>query len=291
MRRAAAAAVLPLLAVASPSGAAERGVAIPGKLFEPERLQVLVGDTVTWRNLDAAIHTVTADDGTFDSGDLAPDDAFSVTFAQPGRTTYHCAIHRYMTGEIDVFALALSGPIEPVRIGTQFTLRGLARPGTESVVVERRIPGADFTREATASASAEGHFRVSVPAVTSADYRARAGTLESSVVHVSVSPVVTLRADAVAGQVRLYGSAAPGQPGMPVTLQVYSRERFAWFPLRKARLGARSRVRFTLSPHTALHLRLALRRASHGLVGGVSNVVLVRARAREKAGRDDGSAS
>jgi len=291
MRSAAAAALLPLLAVASPLGAADRGASIPGKFFEPERLQVLVGETVTWRNLDAVTHTVTADDGTFDSGDLAPDGAFSVTFDQPGRTTYHCAIHRFMTGEIDVSALALSGPIGPVRIGTQFTLRGLARPGTESVVVERRVPGAEFAEEATAPASADGRFRVSLPAVTSADYRARAGTLDSSVLHVSVSSVVTLRADAVATTlVRLYGSVAPAQPGMPVTLQVYSRERFAWFPLAHGRLDGRSRVRFTLSPRRALHLRLALRRASGGLVGGVSNVVLVRARAREKAGRDEGSA-
>jgi plastocyanin len=287
MSRAAAAAVLLLLSLASPSSAAERGVSIPGKLFEPERLEVLVGDTVTWRNLDAVTHTVTADDGTFDSGDLAPDGAFSVTFDQPGRTTYHCAIHRYMTGEVDVFALALSGPIEPIRIGTQFTLRGLARPGTESVVVERRIPGAEFAQDATVNPSPEGRFRVSLPAVTSADYRARAGTLESSIVHVSVSAVVTLRATSFAGVVRLYGSVAPAQPGMPVALQVYSRERFTWFPIAHARLDAASRILFTVSPLRTLHLRLALLRASGGLVGATSNAVLVRGRAREKPGGGD----
>jgi plastocyanin len=278
MRRAGAAAVLLLLAVASPSSAAERGVSIPGKLFEPERLDVLVGETVTWRNLDAVTHTVTADDGAFDSGDLAPDGAYSVTFDRPGRTTYHCAIHRFMTGEVDVFAVALSGPIDAVRVGAQFALRGLAPPAVASVVVGRLMPGGEFVQEATASASADGSFRVSLPAVASADYQARAGTLESPVVHVSVSPLVMLRARAVAGLAHLYGSVSPGQPRMPATLQVYSRERFAWFPLTHARLDARSRVRFTVSRRRTLHLRLALLRASDGLVGGTSNVVLVAAR-------------
>ena len=250
-------------------------MSIPGKLFEPDRLQVLVGETVTWRNLDAVTHTISSDDGTFDSGDLAPDSAYSFTFEQPGRTTYHCAIHRFMTGEIDVFALALSGPLDPARIGQPFTLRGLAAPGADAVVVERLIPGGEPVEEAVADVSTDGRFRVSLSAVTSADYRARAGTLESSVVHVRVSPLVTLRVHALADRVRLDGSVSPAQPRMPVTLQIYSRERFAWFPLLHARLNARSAVRFEVPRGRTLHLRLHLPRASDGLVGAISNVVLV----------------
>jgi plastocyanin len=276
MRRAAAATLLPLLALVSPSGAAERGVSIPGKFFEPERLQALVGETITWRNLDAVTHTVTADDGTFDSDALAPDSAYSFTFARPGRWTYHCAIHRFMTAEIDVFALALSGPTEAIQIGERFTLRGLAAPGTDSVVVERLLPNAEPVQEAVAGVSTDGRFRVSLQAVTSADYRARAGPLESPVVHVSVRPLVTLRARAVAGLARLYGLVSPAQPRLPVTLELYSRERFAWFPRAHARLDVRSRVRFTVPRHRTLHLRLALPRASDGLVGATSSVVLVR---------------
>jgi plastocyanin len=278
VRRSAATALLLLLVLASPSGAAERGVSIPGKLFEPDRLQVLLGETVTWRNLDAVTHTITADDGTFDSGDLAPDGVYSFTFGRPGRTMYHCAIHRFMTGEIDVFALALSGPVDPVRIGQPFTLRGVAPAGADSVVVERLDPGGEPVREAVPSVSTDGRFRVSLAALSSADYHARAGRLESSVVHVSVSPLVTLRAHALADRVRLDGSVSPAQPRMPVTLQVYSRERFAWFRLARGRLNALSAVRFDVSRRRMLHLRLYLVRASGGLVGGTSNVVLVRPR-------------
>ncbi|MBI2239132.1 MAG: hypothetical protein HYU54_11505, partial [Actinobacteria bacterium] len=38
-------------------------------------------------------HTVTADDGAFDSGTLQPGDTFSVTFDAPERVPYYCQIH------------------------------------------------------------------------------------------------------------------------------------------------------------------------------------------------------
>src|SRR5690606_12787802 len=40
-------------------------------------LRVQPGTTVTWTNQDAMIHTVTAVDGSFDSGFLNPGDTFS----------------------------------------------------------------------------------------------------------------------------------------------------------------------------------------------------------------------
>jgi len=275
VKRAVLVGVLLLVGLASPSNAADRDVVIPGKLFEPERLELLVGDTVTWANNDAVTHTITADDSSFDSGDLEPGASFSATFAKPGRTTYHCAIHHFMTGEIDAFALALSGPPDPVPIDTWFELSGLAPPDTGVLTVERRGDDGAFAPAAEATVAGDGHFRVSVPALASADYRAVADALASSVVHVSVSPRVTLRAQRSGSVVQLEGSAAPAQPGMPVALQVYSRERFAWLRVARAHFDARSRARFRLHPRRTLRLRLALLRASQGLVGGTSNVLVV----------------
>jgi plastocyanin len=258
------------------AGNVARDVDIPGKLFEPERLEVLVGDTVTWTNDDAVTHTVTADKKSFDSGDLTPHGAFSVTFDRPGRITYHCAIHRFMTGEIDVFAVALSGPLDPVAIGREFSLRGLAAPGTDLVTIERRDANSTFVREADAFPSADGRFAVTVPAGISTDYRAVAGTLTSPLVHVDVSPRVALHVERIGRRERLIGSAAPPQPGMPALVQVYSRERFDWVRLARVRFDAGSRIRFTLSPRKELYLRLFLLHATPGLVGGMSNVVSVR---------------
>jgi plastocyanin len=263
-----------LLAVPGPLPAADevtRTVTIPGKLFEPERLDLLVGDTVTWTNGDAVRHTVTADDGSFDSGDLESDATFSMTFTKAGRTTYHCAIHRFMTGEIEVFALALSGPLDPVRLGAQFSLRGLAQPGTDLVTLERRDVDGAFVSETTATPSGDGRFSVTVPAVVSTDYRAVAGALTSPVVHVGVSPQIALHVQRTGRRVRLAGSAFPPQPGMPGALEIYSRERFAWRRFARVRFDASSRVHVTLSPRRELYLRLVLLHATPGFVGGASN--------------------
>ena len=47
---------------------------------------------------------MTADDGSFDSGNLAPGATFSQSFSTPGTFTYHCNIHSSMTGTVTVVA-------------------------------------------------------------------------------------------------------------------------------------------------------------------------------------------
>lgn len=77
-------------------------VSIVDFAFEPASVEVPAGSTVTWTNTGAAPHTVTADDGSFDSGQLAPGATFSQTFDSRGDFIYHCTIHPQMTGTISV---------------------------------------------------------------------------------------------------------------------------------------------------------------------------------------------
>jgi plastocyanin len=70
--------------------------------FSPASLTVKAGDTVTWTNNDTATHTVTADDNSFTSSDLAPGASFKHTFAKPGTVAYHCSIHPSMTATVVV---------------------------------------------------------------------------------------------------------------------------------------------------------------------------------------------
>ncbi len=70
--------------------------------FGPGGLEVKVGTTVTWTNKDGMDHTVTADDGTFDSGALGRGGSFSFTFTEAGTFSYYCDFHAGMTGEITV---------------------------------------------------------------------------------------------------------------------------------------------------------------------------------------------
>lgn len=77
-------------------------VQISGFAFNPGTLTVKVGDTVTWTNMDSATHTVVADDGSFQSGQLATGSTFQFTFTKAGTFTYKCGIHASMLGTIIV---------------------------------------------------------------------------------------------------------------------------------------------------------------------------------------------
>jgi plastocyanin len=90
----------PLVRQAPDGGAGGDAVAIAGFAFEPATLEVAAGTEVTWTNQDPAQHTVTADDGSFDSGPIDQGATFSTTVNGP--VTYVCAIHPTMTGTIRV---------------------------------------------------------------------------------------------------------------------------------------------------------------------------------------------
>ena len=83
-----------------PAGRAGDAVAITGFAFRPATLQVAGGPEVTWTNGDPAQHTVTADDGSFDSGPMDQGATFSTTVNGP--VTYVCAIHPSMRGTLRV---------------------------------------------------------------------------------------------------------------------------------------------------------------------------------------------
>src|SRR5215212_7811387 len=77
-------------------------VSIQDFFFSPANVSVPAGTTVTWVNEGNVPHTVTSDDGQFDSGVLMPGDSYTVMFKGQGTITYHCAIHPSMTGSVTV---------------------------------------------------------------------------------------------------------------------------------------------------------------------------------------------
>ena len=70
--------------------------------FDPPQINLPIESTVFWTNHDSTQHTVTSDDGSFDSGPLSPGDTFDNTFDESGEFGYHCAIHPFMTGVVVV---------------------------------------------------------------------------------------------------------------------------------------------------------------------------------------------
>lgn len=77
-----------------------------GKAYQPDPVKVVVGvnSTIDWINNDSAPHTVTANDASFDSGNVAPGQSFTFTFTTPGTYQYHCVYHPWMVGTVVVRA-------------------------------------------------------------------------------------------------------------------------------------------------------------------------------------------
>ena len=75
---------------------------IQGYAFSPSSITINVGDTIVWTNYDSASHTVTSNDGTFDSGGISTGNTFSFTFTSAGTFNYYCAPHPNMTGSVTV---------------------------------------------------------------------------------------------------------------------------------------------------------------------------------------------
>jgi plastocyanin len=70
--------------------------------FSPATLELRAGTTVTWTNEGQMVHTVTAEDGSFDSGEIQPGERRSITFSRPGIYAYHCTPHPFMKGRVVV---------------------------------------------------------------------------------------------------------------------------------------------------------------------------------------------
>jgi plastocyanin len=87
----------------SPPPSSGQAVGIANFAYTPSSITVRVGTRVTWTNRQAAIqHTVTADDGSFGSGQLSTGVSFSHVFTTAGTYSYHCSIHPDMTGTVTV---------------------------------------------------------------------------------------------------------------------------------------------------------------------------------------------
>ena len=88
-----------------PAPSAQAGtteVRMAGSRFAPLDITVSVGTSVTWINDDSLPHTATATVRSWSSGNLAPGDRYSRTFAVDGTYPYVCIYLPWMQATITV---------------------------------------------------------------------------------------------------------------------------------------------------------------------------------------------
>jgi quinohemoprotein ethanol dehydrogenase len=71
-------------------------------VYQPQQVQVPVGTTLQFSNGGTITHTATAQDNSWDTGDIAPGATASVTFSSAGTWIYNCTPHPWMIGRVVV---------------------------------------------------------------------------------------------------------------------------------------------------------------------------------------------
>jgi plastocyanin len=92
-----AGAVIPATALA-----ATHTIVMEGVVFVPETVTVKQGDTVVWVNKDPFPHTATAQDRSFDSGEMGSEKTWRYTVKKKGKFPYLCTLHPTMKGTLVV---------------------------------------------------------------------------------------------------------------------------------------------------------------------------------------------
>lgn len=153
--------VVPAAATHASSGRGYRDVQMLDNVFAPRIVRIPVGGTVEWTNQGRSPHNVTADDGSFASPDLAPNEAYSHTFAGEGAFPYHCSLHGApgagMTGVVVVGDSPIPGAASEVGPGREIPP---TRPGQEI-----RVPQDAPTIQAGVDAAEPGGVVVISPGV------------------------------------------------------------------------------------------------------------------------------
>jgi plastocyanin len=165
----------------APVRAKDATITIVDFAFQPKTITINQHETVTWTNTANQNHTVTADDGSFDSGPLSHGDVFGNVFDVAGTFKYHCSIHPNMQGTIIVKAVAAT----PTPSGSQ---PPTPPPGTLPPNFKTPVPV--ITLEPTATPTA-------TPAPTPAATGGTGGTTSDSTAPLVIGVLVVVAVAAV----------------------------------------------------------------------------------------------
>jgi plastocyanin len=265
MRRLVLLAALAALAFPATAGSAEMGgdsgprISILFGSVTPVKIDAVAGEEVTWTNDSVRNHTVTADDGSYDSGTLGPNGHFMRAFDTAGSYGFYCRLHPYIRGEVDVHALLLDRPSQPGAPGHAYPLSGRSALSAGDDVTIEFNGGSGWQDAADTTVAADGTFTAQVVPQASGSYRAVAGGNQSPAVDLLVldrSVKASTRRTRTGSRIGV--TVSPASPGATVVLQLYLKDRFGWWPASQKRLNKDSHAVFTVGPRRRVSARVVL---------------------------------
>ena len=242
--------------------------------FDPSFVDVLAGDSIRWTNDSARRHDVAAVDLTFNSGVLGAGGAFSRTFMAAGDVPYYCTIHPFMRGVVGVHELLMNGPREPAVPGRAFPIAGRSALAPGTPVTIEADEGAGFAPAAETTVQADGTFAADLRPHAPAQLRAVAGAAASPPVRLLVvDRAVAATARTSHGRSTVRVRVTPAGHGGTVVLQLRLRERFGWWPVRRAALHHHGLATFRVRSPRRVRARVVLTLADGATPLAVSPVV------------------
>lgn len=191
-------ATLTSLAVAAPAQSATINVRITKSSFSPSSIRIDFGDTVRWTNADSTNHQVVADNGSFASPILKPNQSYSFTFRTAGRFPYHDAIKPSLKGVVRVNGPPPSitfGATNPIVVyGTQTTLNGVVsntKAGETVTLFQQPYGQTSPIQLAAVQTGAGGNFGYTTTPAIYTTYFAQWRSAKSQQATVQVKPRIT----------------------------------------------------------------------------------------------------
>jgi plastocyanin len=275
-------ALLATLVVVASAGADTKTVQVTKAGFTPTATTITVGDTVTWHNADTANHQVVANDGSFASPVLKPDESFSFTFQKAGKVNYHDALATSHRGSVTVSAPAasvtLSAAAQTVTYGNSTRLSGSVTNQlvNEPVTLTSQPFGKGIQSLATTTTQANGAFMFGVSPTIQTEYRAHWRTTNSNPATIDVAPRVGF---GLSGRLYVAKVTSDLTYGGHWVLVQRRNVLGGWHSVKRVFLNDNSRAVFRLRlPHGRSVLRLVLpsSQAGQGYVQGLSRLLAVR---------------
>ncbi len=275
-------ALLATLVVVASAGAETKTVQVTKAGFTPTATTITVGDSVTWHNADTANHQVVANDGSFASPVLKPDESFSFTFQKAGKVNYHDALATSHRGSVTVNAPAasvtLSAAGQTVTYGNSTRLSGTVTNQlvNEPVTLTSQPFGKGIQSLATTTTQANGAFTFGVSPTIQTEYQAHWRTTNSNPVTINVAPRVGF---GLSGRLYVAKVTSDLTYGGHWVLVQRRNVLGGWHSVKRVFLNDNSRAVFRLRlPHGRSVLRLVLpsSQAGQGYVQGLSRLLAVR---------------
>jgi len=265
----AAAAVVTALVAPGAAHAAPTFVFAQNQSFSPTQVFVLPGETIVWRNTSQKTHNVKFDTEGYNSGRFGPGEVRNHPFPAAGVYDYHCTIHTGMVGQVGVYPLVLEGPGARIRRGKTIAFGVRGPDGAGGVTIEADY-GAGFVPVGAAAPvvpgpghqghDAPGELHADVAATETATYRAAfaGGTSNEVRIEVTDAPDLAARARRARHGSVVTVSTNPATPGGRVVLQLNLRERFGWWPVKRARLDKHGRATLAVRGYRGARARAVL---------------------------------